>query len=93
MTFAMMELADGPGVDVLTCSAGTAIEGTPAQCDRMALAQVEYRHDITTLILGHSGGGLGWSFYHPVSGVVFLAKSLSDPGNPPNFVIRLRHRF
>jgi Omp85 superfamily domain len=128
----------GNGADVLTCGGGTAIEGTPAQCDRMALAQVEYRRDITTLILGHSGGGLGWSFYHPVSGVVFLdagrgwlvgsrlgdlrypsgsfpgldtfrsdvgvgidvdilgvflAKSLSDPGNPPNFVIRLRHRF
>jgi hypothetical protein len=24
---------------------------------------------------------------------IFVAKSLTDPGNAPNFVLRLRHRF
>jgi hypothetical protein len=32
--------------DVGTCAAGAAPEGTPAQCERMALAQVEYRGDL-----------------------------------------------
>jgi hypothetical protein len=37
-----------PGPDVLTCSGGAADAplGVPAQCDRMALAQVEYRGDL-----------------------------------------------
>jgi cytoskeletal protein CcmA (bactofilin family) len=37
------------GADVLTCSGGTGggiPAGTPAQCDRIALAQVEYRSDL-----------------------------------------------
>jgi outer membrane protein assembly factor BamA len=32
--------------DVGTCAAGATPEGTPAQCERMALAQVEYRGDL-----------------------------------------------
>ena len=35
------------GTDVLQCSAGGAVPlGVPAQCDRIALAQVEYRGDL-----------------------------------------------
>ena len=33
-------------VDVGTCNTGTAFPGQPALCDRMALAQVEYRGDL-----------------------------------------------
>ena len=49
---------DGPGglpgydfrsqstLNMLTCSSGTYAAGVPGQCDRMALAQVEYRGDL-----------------------------------------------
>ncbi len=33
------------GADVLTCNGGVSIPGTPAQCERMILAQLEYRSD------------------------------------------------
>ena len=37
----------GPGSDVASCSGtGEAPPGTPAQCDRIVLAQVEFRHDL-----------------------------------------------
>ena len=37
-----------PGPDVLTCSGSPAVAplGVPAQCDRVALAQIEYRGDL-----------------------------------------------
>ena len=34
------------GTDVGTCGAGTPLPGRPAQCDRIALTQLEYRSDI-----------------------------------------------
>jgi len=34
------------GTDVGTCAAGTSLPGRPAQCDRIALTQLEYRSDI-----------------------------------------------
>lgn len=49
---------DGPGgvpaydfrtpssLNLLTCTTGTYVAGVPGQCDRMALAQVEYRGDL-----------------------------------------------
>lgn len=49
---------DGPGalpgydfrtpssLNVLTCTTGGFVSGSPGQCDRMALAQVEYRGDL-----------------------------------------------
>jgi len=126
------------GEDVLTCG-GIAAPGAPAQCERVALAQVEYRGNLPFRLFGGSdNGGWSWTFYHPVQWVVFadagrgwlvhgqvsgerqrvgtfpslgtfksdigigldaevvgifLAKSLTDPGNAPNFVLRLRHRF
>jgi hypothetical protein len=36
----------GGGMDVGTCSDGTAPAGRPAQCERVGLAQLEYRNDI-----------------------------------------------
>lgn len=126
--------------DVLTCSDGVAIPGSPAQCERVALAQIEYRGNLRLHLFGGAGaGGWNWSFYHPLQWVVFtdagrgwllnergddgtvrsapgfpslgsfksdvgigldaevvgvfVAKSLTDSGNPINFFIRLRHRF
>ena len=38
--------ADRSGVDVGTCNVGADFPGRPAQCDRIALAQVEYRGDL-----------------------------------------------
>jgi hypothetical protein len=34
------------GTDVGTCATGIAIAGRPAQCERISLAQLEYRNDI-----------------------------------------------
>ncbi len=37
----------GAGADVATCSAGANVPpGSPAQCERIALAQLEFRHDL-----------------------------------------------
>jgi hypothetical protein len=35
-----------PGVDVGTCNTGIGAPGRPAECDRIALAQLEYRGDL-----------------------------------------------
>ncbi len=35
-----------PGADVGTCSTGIAVSGQPAECERIALAQIEYRGDL-----------------------------------------------
>lgn len=37
---------DGAGPDVGTCNAGVGVNGRPAECDRIALAQLEYRGDL-----------------------------------------------
>jgi hypothetical protein len=38
--------SDRGGVDVGSCNTGLPVLGRPAQCDRIALAQIEYRGDI-----------------------------------------------
>jgi outer membrane protein assembly factor BamA len=40
------------GVDVGTCNAGLSAPGRPAECDRIALAQVEYRGDLNLHFTG-----------------------------------------
>lgn len=57
--------------DVMTCSAGQHIIGTPAQCDRVLLAQAEYRGDLHLHLFGGGSGGWSWTFYHPLQWVVF----------------------
>ncbi len=59
--------------DVMSCSAGENIPGTPAECDRVLLAQVEYRGDLHSLFGGgaQSGAGWSWTFYHPLQWVLF----------------------
>lgn len=139
---------DGPGtvpgfdfrtrgqLDVGTCATSMTPPGRPAQCERIALAQLEYRSDFR-LSLGDLDGesrrryrldgawvffsdaGRGWlvnapdtpltqrnwlpalSTYRTDIGTglvferlgVYLAKALSDPKEPVNLLIRLRHRF
>ncbi len=39
--------------DVFQCGAGAAIPGVPAQCERVALAQVEYRGNLALNLHGH----------------------------------------
>lgn len=65
-----------PGGDALTCGEPVELPGRPALCDRVALGQVEYRHDLHLHLFGDwgaesAGGGWSWSFYHPLQWVVF----------------------
>jgi hypothetical protein len=141
---------DGPGtvpgfdfrtkgdLDVGTCSLVTAPAGRPAQCERVALGQLEYRNDLRLSIsegprdarrlrfradgawVFFADAGRGWLVNAPGSplnygrGVlpplssyrtdigagldfdrigIYLARALSDPTEPMNVFIRVRHRF
>lgn len=58
--------------DVLTCGDSIAVPGRPAQCERMALLQVEYRHDLSLRLFGGADlGSWSWGFSHPLQWVVF----------------------
>lgn len=120
-----------------TC--GGAIPGMPAQCDRIALGQVEYRGDLHFGLLDwwdedarvrlrnspvwvvFADAGRGWlvnettadssgygrgelpalSTFRTDIGAgldfgsfgVYVAKAMSDAGEPARFFVRLRHRF
>ncbi len=137
---------DRGGVDIGTCGVGSPVLGRPAQCERIALAQVEYRGDISFDFFEdwddgphyrHRSGrtsaawvvfadaGRGWNIgdstataatdglsyardrFPPLSSFrsdvgigldfggfgIYGAKSVSTPGQPANFFVRLRHRF
>jgi hypothetical protein len=138
--------SDRGGADIGTCSVGTPILGRPAQCDRIALAQIEYRGDIafdffedwddgphyrqrsgrpSAAWVVFADAGRGWivgetattdgaadlvydrdrlpplSTFRTDVGIgldfggfgIYGAKSVSTPGHPANFFVRLRHRF
>jgi hypothetical protein len=56
------------GLDVGSCGGGISILGTPAQCDRIALAQIEYRGDLR---LNFTGDWEDWPrHYHSAHGDV-----------------------
>ncbi len=126
------------GTDVGTCATGLPISGRPAQCERISLAQLEYRSDIR---LSFSDGrapsrrtrfradgawvffadaGRGWLVNAPGSPLnfgrhdlpplssyrtdigggldfdqfgIYVAKALSEPSEPTNVFMRVRHRF
>jgi len=143
---------DGPGglpgydfrtqssLNMLTCSTGAYAAGVPGQCDRMALAQVEYRGDLhfdlftdwedDHYMRSHTEGvwvffadaGRGWLVGQPSAGDeltfdrnelpkfstfktdlglgldfdvfgLYVAKAMSQPKEPANFFVRIRHRF
>jgi hypothetical protein len=127
------------GMNTLTCTTGGYVPGIPGQCDRMALAQLEFRgdlqldffndwHDDEYMRSAFDGvwvffadAGRGWlvgpssddemtfardelpglATYRADLGVgldlelfgVYVAKSISDPSENPNFFVRVRHRF
>jgi hypothetical protein len=140
---------DGPGtlpgydfrvsspMNPLTCTNGT-VPGMPGQCDRMALAQIEYRGDLHLDILTDwddddymrnppqgvwvvfMDAGRGWLVDGPSSPLtyspgevpplstfrtdigfgldfdvigLYVAKGMSQPKEPANFFVRIRHRF
>ena len=128
----------GGGTDVGTCSEGAAPSGRPAQCERVGLAQLEYRNDIHVSMTRGSGdarrtrfrldgawvffadAGRGWLVNSPGSALdegkgklpslssyrtdigagldfnllgLYVAKALSDPNEPANVFLRVRHRF
>jgi hypothetical protein len=143
---------DGPGtvpgfdfrthgeLDVGTCSTSLVPAGHPAQCERIALGQLEYRSDLRISISDRrdrgpgrrtrfradgqwvffADAGRGWLVNSPGSTLnhgrsvlpplstyrtdigagldferigVYLAKALSDPTEPMNVFLRVRHRF
>ena len=142
---------DGPGgipgfdfrtpsaMNTLTCTTGGYDPGIPGQCDRMALAQLEFRGDLQLDFFNDwhdddymrsvfdgvwvffADAGRGWlvgpssddemtcardelpglATYRADLGVgldlelfgVYVAKSISDPSENPNFFVRVRHRF
>jgi hypothetical protein len=57
-----------PGVDVGTCNLGIGAPGRPAECDRIALAQIEYRGDLS---IDFTGDWSDWPrHYHSARGDV-----------------------
>ncbi len=126
------------GVDVGTCSLGTPMPGVPAQCERISLAQMEYRNDIRISFTDgevpfrrtrfrvdgawvfFADAGRGWLVNGPGSPLnfgrsnlpplssyrtdiglgldfdqfgIYTAKALSQPAEPLNVFVRVRHRF
>lgn len=95
---------DGPGAlpgygfrelsidrDVGTCSAGILVPGRPAECDRIALAQVEYRGDLR---LNFTGNWQDWPRHYraahgDVAWVMFADAgrgwNVDDPSRPENY--------
>lgn len=133
-------------LNTLTCSMAQPSQanngfapGVPGQCERMALAQAEYRGDLhfdlftdwddDDYMRSHSDGvwvffadaGRGWLVGPGAGGELtydrgtlpplstfrtnlgfgldfgllgaYVAKSMSQPKEPPNFFVRIRHRF
>jgi len=128
----------GEGKEALNCHVNDSIPGTPALCERMLMAQMEFRRNISLNLRGHGGQPHWWDFGLPrtVALVAFsdvgrgwlvgdgpgqystwsipslstfrvdggfgidfnligfyVAKTFTDWGESPNFVVRLRQRF
>ena len=127
-------------METLSCSRGALSAGRPAECERIALAQLEYQTDLELSVGGRWGrgddallrrrytgawivfadAGRGW-LVGPREGEAqypngsapplgtfrtdlgtgiqlntvgfFVAKSVSDADEPPNFYVRVRRRF
>ncbi|MDQ2666582.1 MAG: hypothetical protein M3Z05_11295 [Gemmatimonadota bacterium] len=77
------------GTDVGTCAIGAPIPGRPAQCDRIALAQLEYRSDIRISL--SDGNALSRRNRFRADGAwVFFADAgrgwlVNGPGSPLNY--------
>jgi hypothetical protein len=89
---------DGPGTvpgfdfragsppDVGTCSAGATAPGRPAQCERIALAQLEYRKDLRLSFTNGQGGARRTRFRADGAWLFFADAGrgwlVNAPGNP-----------
>ncbi len=84
----------GPGADVMTCSAGPGgLAGPPAECERIVLTQVEFRHDLRVgladLVRGvpldgawivFADAGRGWLVGTPDGSLTYRALTLPPLG-------------
>jgi len=82
------------GTDVGTCSEGNAPAGRPAQCERVALAQLEYRNDLH-LSLSRGAGANRTTRFRADGAWVFFSDAgrgwlVNAPGSPLNVG---RHEF
>jgi hypothetical protein len=82
------------GRDVGTCSEGTAPAGRPAQCERVALTQLEYRNDLH-LSLSYGRGATRRTRFRADGAWVFFADAgrgwlVNAPASPLNLD---RHRL
>ena len=76
------------GTDVGTCSEGSAPAGRPAQCERVALTQLEYRNDLH-LSLSYGRGEARRTRFRADGAWVFFADAgrgwlVNAPGSPLN---------
>jgi hypothetical protein len=92
---------DGPGtvpgfdfrtkgdIDVGTCASSAAPPGTPAQCERIALGQLEYRSDLRLSVSQGSGESRRTRFRADGAWVFFADAGrgwlVNAPGNPLNY--------
>ncbi len=77
------------GTDVGTCSAGVPLPGRPAQCDRISLAQLEYRSDIR-LSVSDGDSHARRNRFRADGAWIFFADAgrgwlVNSPGSPLNF--------
>jgi hypothetical protein len=81
-------------MDVGTCSTAFAVSGRPAQCERISLAQLEYRNDIRISFSDGTGSTRRTRFRADGAWVFFADAGrgwlVNSPGNPLNFG---RHEF
>ncbi len=76
------------GTDVGTCTSGTAASGHPAQCERIALGQLEYRNDLR-ISFSDSSTGVRRNRFRADGAWVFFADAgrgwlVNAPGSPLN---------
>ena len=80
------DFRSGDAPDVGTCGSGATVPGRPAQCERIALAQLEYRKDLR-LSLSNGQGGARRTRFRADGAWVFFADAgrgwlVNSPGNP-----------
>jgi hypothetical protein len=80
------DFRSGDAPDVGTCGSGAVVAGRPAQCERIALAQLEYRNDLR-LSLSNGQGGARRTRFRADGAWVFFADAgrgwlVNAPGNP-----------
>ena len=77
------------GTDVGTCATGTPLDGRPAQCERIALAQMEYRNDIRLSFSDDKAGARRTRFRADGAWVLFADAGrgwqVNAPGSSLNF--------